>query len=198
MTLMMTNLPHEPARREDAAVLADLVVLAGDGLPLVVWEAMAEEGEDAMAVGRRRARRAEGAFSYAKADVIRQEGAVVSALVSYPLTAVSAAEEIAGAPPLFRPLLELENRVVPSWYVNVLATLPHARGQGAATTLLRLAESKARAAGHAQLSLITGDINPARRLYEGFGFGEIARAQIVKEGWSYEGSDWVLYAKQLA
>ena len=58
------------ARRgaSDAADLARLVDLAGEGLPSYLWARMAEPGEDAFAVGeRRRAARDEGAFSWRNA-----------------------------------------------------------------------------------------------------------------------------------
>jgi hypothetical protein len=46
-----------PARREDAAALAELVNMAGEGMPLYLWGAMAERDEDPWSVGRRRAER---------------------------------------------------------------------------------------------------------------------------------------------
>lgn len=107
------------------------------------------------------------------------------------------ADEIAGAPPVFQPLLQLENALAPSWYVNVLATVERARKRGAASRLLDVAEGQARRAGFDTLSLITGDTNSARGLYERFGFVERARLPIVKEGWTHDGAFWIAYAKPL-
>ncbi|MBW4709054.1 GNAT family N-acetyltransferase [Roseobacter sp. YSTF-M11] len=184
------------ARRSDAAALADLIVIAGDGLPLVLWEQMREGDETAMDVGRRRAKRDAGGFSWQKSDVVRDaEDLVISALVSYPLKQRTPAPDIAQASAVFRPLLALENLAVGTWYINVLATFEHARGQGAATALLQHAETRARTSGYTALSLITGDVNPARKLYESLGFVEVAREEIVKSGWSYDGTEWLLYRK---
>lgn len=188
----------EPAAKRDAAALAQLIVQAGEGLPLLVWEDMREEGQNVMTVGAARAAREEGGFSYRNADIVRKDGQVLSALVSYPLESVSSPEEIEETPPVFRPLLVLENQATPSFYVNVLATFPEAQGQGLATSLLKNAELKAKQAGYSRLSLITGDTNPARRLYERFGFERVGSAKIVtNDRWSIEGKEWLLYIKEL-
>lgn len=42
---------------DDADALAVLVNFAGEGMPLYLWEKMAQGGEDAWEIGRARARR---------------------------------------------------------------------------------------------------------------------------------------------
>ena len=197
-TLVTERFRVEPAGKADATALADLIVIAGDGLPLVLWEGMRTPGETAMDVGARRAAREEGGFSFRQAHVVRAEGKVISALVSYPVTEPTAEAEFTQVPPVFRPLLALENALTPSWYVNVLATVEGARRQGAASRLLKEAENQARQAGFRDLTLITGDDNPARGLYERFGFRERTRLPIVKDGWDYPGTCWIAYAKPVA
>ena len=192
------RLRAEPARKADAAALAHLIMIAGEGLPLLVWEGMRQPGESAMDVGARRAAREEGGFSYRHADVVRDGGEVISALVSYPILDLNPGHEIDGAPPVFRPLLALENALAPSWYVNVLATVEGARKRGAAGLLLETAEDRARREGFDMLTLITGDNNPARGLYERFGFRERTRLPIVKDGWDHPGTSWIAYAKPLS
>ncbi|HEX6094114.1 MAG TPA: hypothetical protein VFZ07_12215, partial [Dongiaceae bacterium] len=59
--------PFRPAVIEDAPILAELVNYAGEGLPLYLWGKMAAAGESAWDVGRRRAARDEGSFSYRNA-----------------------------------------------------------------------------------------------------------------------------------
>ncbi len=54
--------PYRRATPDDAAALAELINFAGEGLPLYLWERMAEPGETPWQVGRRRARREAGAF----------------------------------------------------------------------------------------------------------------------------------------
>jgi hypothetical protein len=47
-----------PGQRDDAAVLADLVNYAGEGLPIYLWSKLAALGQTGWNVGRTRAARA--------------------------------------------------------------------------------------------------------------------------------------------
>lgn len=58
------------ALKENATDLAFLINLAGEGIPRYLWSEMAEDGQDPMEVGRSRASREEGGFSYTNARVI--------------------------------------------------------------------------------------------------------------------------------
>jgi hypothetical protein len=51
--------PFRRATIDDAPVLAELVNYAGEGMPLYLWGKMAQPGETAWDVGRRRAARLE-------------------------------------------------------------------------------------------------------------------------------------------
>jgi hypothetical protein len=59
---MQRNRTVRPATVGDAALLAELINYAGEGLPLYLWGEMAEPGESAWDVGRRRAAREEDSF----------------------------------------------------------------------------------------------------------------------------------------
>jgi ribosomal protein S18 acetylase RimI-like enzyme len=178
-----------PARRGDSADLAQLVDLASEGLTSYLWAGMAEPGEDAWAVGIRRAARDEGAFSWRNAMVAELDGRMAGALVGYRIG--DAPEPLDELPAMFRPLQELENRALGTYYVNVLATYPEFRRRGVATRLLE--EAGRQGAGARGSSLIVADGNAAaRRLYLGFGFREVAEAPIVKEGWRNGSTAWVL------
>ena len=141
--------PHRalrPATPQDAPVLAQLVNHAGEGLPLYLWEKLAEPGETAWDVGRRRAARDEGGFSYRNAVMAEHRGRSVGALIGYEIA--EAPSPIGpDMPAMFRPLQELENLALGSWYVNVLAVLPGFRGNGLGTVLLRLADDTGRKLG---------------------------------------------------
>jgi ribosomal protein S18 acetylase RimI-like enzyme len=185
--------PLRLALPEDAPVLARLVNYAGEGLPLHVWTGMAGPGEDPWQVGIRRqaGRAAEG-----KIVVVDEGAGPVAGLTGYATGAEPAVLD--GVPALFRPLQELENRAPNSWYVNVLAALPVARGRGLGTRLLGLAEEIAGDQGLSRLSLIVADNNAgARRLYERQGYAEAARRPMVKEGWQSDGTDWLLLIKDI-
>jgi ribosomal protein S18 acetylase RimI-like enzyme len=178
----------------DAPDLARFVDMASEGLARVVWEGMAEPGEDLLAVGARRAARDEGAFSWRNAVIAELGGAVAGGLVAYRIGPDP--EPLDEVPPLFRPLQALENRALDTHYVNVLATYPEFRRQGVARRLL--AEAERQAAGARGLSLIVADRNlGARRLYEAFGFRAVAEEPMIKQAWSSDSDAWVLMLKPL-
>jgi ribosomal protein S18 acetylase RimI-like enzyme len=189
--------PFRPAVIEDAPVLAELVNYAGEGLPLHLWGKMAAAGESAWDVGRRRAARDEGSFSYRNATIIEHDGRCAGCLIGYGIS--DDPEPIAaGMPAMFVPLQELENLAPGTWYVNVLAVLPQFRGHGLGSRLLSLADDTARALGKRGMSVIVSGANAgARRLYERCGYRERARRPAVKEDWVNEVRDWVLLTKEL-
>lgn len=189
--------PFRPARREDAPLLAELVNDAGDGLPLYLWGKLAGPGQTAWDIGRLRAARDEGSFSWRNAVIIEHEGEAAGCLMGYPI-----AELPSPIPPdmpaLFVPLQELENLAPGTWYVNVLAVVPRHRGKGLGTQLLARAEENARGLGLPGLSVVVSDANTgARGLYERCGYRLIAERDMVKEGWRSPGQRWLLLTKSL-
>ena len=193
------NVPQpviRPATLADAAAMAELVNMAGEGMPLYLWARMAEPGQDPWDVGRRRAERETGSFSYRNATMLAAEGRVVACLVGYTLPDAPDPIDCDTMPAMFVPLQELENIACGTWYVNVLATYPRYRGQGFGTKLLGLADEIAGKAGRNGLSLIVSDGNVgARRLYERCGYSQVATRPMVKEDWETAGQNWVLLVK---
>ena len=186
--------PLRLATKADARELADLVNFAGEGLPHYLWTGLAKTGQDPWEIGR--ARQAHKAQDGQIVVVDHGHGAVAS-LTGYKIGAepVEISDDF---PPLFRPMQELENQALESWYVNVLACYPEHRSRGLGSLLLDLAEDIARAEDLARTSVIVASANTgARRLYERKGYREVARAPCVKEGWETENEDWVLLVKQL-
>lgn len=173
-----------PATRADAPALADLIVLASEGLSLEVWAGMAAPGESPLEVGHRRAARDVGAFSWRHALVSEERGEVAAALIGYPLP--NAPEPVPpDLPAQFVPLQELEDHATGSWYVNALATFPAHRGRGHASRLLAAAAWLARPR---HLSLIaSASSEGALALYRRHGFE--ARARRPKAGGE---GDWLL------
>ncbi len=185
-----------PANVGDAPLLAELVNIAGEGLPLYLWAQMAERGETAWDVGRRRAARETGSFSFRNATLIEYQGRAVGCLIGYgiPETVEPIPDDM---PDMFRPLQELENLVPGTWYVNVLAVVPDCQNNGLGTALLEEAERVGRAAANRGLSVIVSDANKdARRLYEKCGYRELAQRAMVKDDWQNDGQNWVLLKKE--
>ncbi len=190
---MADTLLLRTATRQDAAPLARLVDIAGEGMPSVAWADMADPGETIWQVGERRAARESGAFSYRNATIIEQDGKVAAAMVGYPLEGVPDEIDVASLPPMFQPLQHLENKAPYTLYINVLATFLGHRRQGFGKKLIKAARQQARAAGYTHLSLIVQDTNPAQRLYTREGFRPKASRPIITQGaWRSPGRNWLL------
>jgi ribosomal protein S18 acetylase RimI-like enzyme len=196
----MINL-HPPLRRarlDDALALAELVNMAGEGLPLYLWTRMAGAGKSPWEIGQERARREVGAFSYRNAIIREHDNQVAACLIGYPLDDDAAPADYSELPPMFVPLQQLEDMVPGTWYVNVLATYPDHRGKGFGQELLKGAEAIAAGLGKRGLSIIVADSNArARKLYERQGYSEHTHRPMVKEAWQNAGTHWVLLVKPL-
>lgn len=178
--------------------MAELVNMAGEGLPLYLWSRQTPPGGSPWATGRERAKRDSGAFSYRNTILREQDGQVAACLIGYPLEKLPGPADYTDLPPLVVPMQELEDTVPGTWYVNVLATYPEHRGRGYGRELLTLAETIAQDHGCRGMSIIVMDSNEgARRLYERQGYIEQARRPMVKEDWQHPGSELVLLVKDL-
>jgi ribosomal protein S18 acetylase RimI-like enzyme len=194
-SVTMIRAPFRRAIQADASALAELVNYAGEGMPFYLWGKLVEPGETAWDVGRRRAAREGGSFSYRNAVVVEHEGQCAGCLIGYeiPDDPPSIAPDL---PAMFVPLQQLENMAPSTWYVNVLAVLPQFRNRGLGTELLSLADETGRALGKRGMSVIVSDANVgARRLYERQGYRAMAQQAMKHEGWATDGLNWVLLAK---
>ena len=84
---MTIHLPtgYRQANPTDATAMTELVNIAEEGLPLYLWSNMAVEGQSPWDVGRERARRKSGEFSYKNTIVREEAGKVAALLVGYSL-----------------------------------------------------------------------------------------------------------------
>ncbi|PRY22208.1 acetyltransferase (GNAT) family protein [Aliiruegeria haliotis] len=186
-----------PASTSEAADIARLALIASDGLTGITWEAMRGPGETVLDAGARRAAKRRKGFSYHNAEVAFGRSGVIAAIVSFPLEPEDVSDFGFDIPAVFRPLVALEQQAVSTWNINLLATYPEARGQGAATALIAEVGERAAYEGFTRLSLIVRDANPAQRLYTRLGFREVARAPIVKGDLPLHGRDWVLMFREV-
>lgn len=198
MTNSTGHVTFRDAATTDSNALARLIDLAGGGLPMYLWRQMAGAGEDPWEIGRQRAARDTGGFSYRNSVVAEIDGKVIGALVGYPVAEEPEAIDVDNTPPMFVPLRELENLAPGTWYVNSVAVFPDARGLSVGSKLLEYAERTANELGLRGMSLIVSDANRgARRLYERLGYREVARQPMVKEQWQSPGENWVLMIRSL-
>jgi ribosomal protein S18 acetylase RimI-like enzyme len=179
----------------DAADLAALVDIAGEGLAAVLWQRRAGPAQSPFEIGRARAMREEGGFSYRNAHMIEDDGAIAGTLVGYPLEAEDDAD-LSDVPDLVRGLVDLEREVAGFWYVNILAVYPEHRGRGLGSRLLDHADRlgrKARSRGMA-IIVVSGNAG-ARRLYERHGYRPLATKAAPDYPGGRHGQDWLLMTK---
>lgn len=188
--------PYRRASPEDAPAMAELANMAGEGLPLYLWTEMATSDESPWDIGRSRAKRETGAFSYRNTVIREEDGEPAACLIGYPLDDEPAPVSYSDMPAMFVPLQELEDLAPGTWYVNVLATYPRYRGRAYGSQLLSIAERIAVDCHKGGLCIIVSDANTrARSLYERIGYREHATRPMVKERWDNPGSNWVLLLK---
>jgi ribosomal protein S18 acetylase RimI-like enzyme len=197
--MVTLTLPLRRAAKSDAAVLARLIDIAGEGLPAHLWSASAEPGETPLDVGRRRAEREEGGFSYRNCCVAEADGRPAGMLLGYRQPDPYETADLADVPEVVRPLIELEAMAPGSWYINALAVLPEFQGRGLGARLLKLAEELARESGADTLSIIAAEENAgAYDLYLRNGYRAAGRRATVPYPGASHGGDWVLLTKAVA
>jgi ribosomal protein S18 acetylase RimI-like enzyme len=194
----MADVRLRPARKDDAENLARLIDIAGEGFGMYLWSQSAKPGETALEVGKRRAQREEGGFSYRHATIAEANGKVAALLLGYRLADPYLPGDLSGLSEMVRPLVELEAEAPGTWYVNALAVFPEYRGQGIGSRLLDEAERIARNVRAPGLSLIVADQNErAKQLYVRTGYRAVARRPLVPFPGLGHSGDWVLMVKSI-
>ncbi|SMF21259.1 Acetyltransferases [Alteromonadaceae bacterium Bs31] len=189
------------ALQHHARELAELINLAGEGIPFFLWQSMRENGQSELDVGERRAARNEGSFSFRHARVCLQperEELVAAMSLAYRLPDQIDLAKLSDYPLVVRPLVELESRVAGSWYINALATFEPYRGRGMAKALLADAIAQARANHCEYCSLIVSSKNKAAlALYRAMGFDPIDAlvAEALPEAEPL--GDWLLMSRKI-
>src|SRR5262245_23579060 len=160
---------------------------------------MADPGQSAIEVGRKRIRSSEESPShFSRWIVLSIANEVAGAFIAHQLTGPHEAKDLQDLPVVYAPMLELEKEAVGSWYIMTLAVFPEFRNKGLGTTMLQHAEKLAKDAGYNQLSIIVlSDNTSALRLYERFGFNESARKPFIPFPPSQDTGEWVLLKKQI-
>jgi ribosomal protein S18 acetylase RimI-like enzyme len=195
---MSQGLAIRPATRADAADMALLVNIAGHGLPSFVWSRSegADEVDSPFEIGRLRAMRDTGSFSWTNTDLVVSAEEVVGMHVGYRQPDEEAAVDPTGVDPIFLPLLELEAEAPATWYINVLAVFAHWRGKGAGSLLMAHAARRAAATAARGISLIAADANKdAMSFYAHHGFRVRAERPLVTYPGSPAGGSWLLMVK---
>lgn len=188
----------QDAEKQQAADLACLINLAGEGIPEYLWTGMAEDGQSPMEVGALRAGREEGGFSYRNARVCMEGDELMGMIIAYHQPDPYDTSEVKDYPDIVQPLVLLEAMAPGSWYINAIATFEQHRGKGVAQALLKKAEELAVQDRCPQMSLIVASENTnAKGLYKHLGYNDVASLPVVDYPGSLHGGQWDLMVKEL-
>ena len=195
----MNETDIQPALKEHAGDLAQLINLAGEGLPKYLWQSLSSSGQDPMETGKERALREEGGFSYRNARVCMTGTRVQGMIIAYQQPTQYAIDDIETYPDVVKPLILLESKAPGSWYINAIATFEQYQGKGIAQKLLSEAEAMALSGGVSEMSLIVASENArAKALYDYLGYKVIDALPVVEYPGCLHGGDWILMIKKLS
>lgn len=168
------------ATREDCRAIAELALIAGEGIPEYFWSQSLEEGQDAVDVGALRAASETGNFSYRNASVAMVEDMVAGMVLAYRLPDEEQNPDLDAFPEFLRPVIELERCVPGSFYVNMLAVYPECRQRGLGTTLMATVDRLTVEAKCSVTSIQVFEENDgALRLYERLGYRTVDERPVV-------------------
>jgi len=168
------------ATKADCRAIAELALMAGEGIPAYFWEQSRQPGQAIEDVGAQNAASDTENFSWRNVHLAVNGSAVAGMLLAYRLADAENAEDLAAFPAFIRPLIELERCVPGSFYVNMLATYPKYRNQAVGTTLMGLADKLAANAGCSLLSVEVFEQNAgALRLYQRLGYTIVDKRPVV-------------------
>jgi|GEM_PF-328921 len=203
---LMTSLHNaviRDGRPEDAMMLASFAMAAGHGLLEIFYGGLIPGRSTQQAVAERRILRP-GAFAEFHRWRVLEDGAgtVLGGLNAFPhdVFNTAAPDELLTAERLdsVASLSALEASADGTFYVNMIAVAPEARGKGAGASLMAEAERLARAAGFGVLTLSTFEADAGLiRFYQRNGFEVIGTAPIAPHPLLEYGGNWALLAKTL-
>lgn len=168
------------ATRADCPAIAELALLAGEGIPAYFREQSRKEGQSLLEVGAHNAASDTENFSWRNTHLALIDAAIAGMLLAYRLPAAGPDEDLEEYPVFIRPLIELEWCVPESFYINMLATYPAYRNRSVGTRLMEQVDSLAGAAGCTLSSIEVFDENTgALRLYQRLGYEVIEQRPVV-------------------
>jgi len=188
-----------PATKTDCRAIAELALMAGEGIPAYFWGQSRQVGQDIEDVGAQNAASDTGNFSYRNVHLAVIDNDIAGMILAYRLPDAENAEDPEDFPAFIRPLIELEQCVPGSFYINMLAAYPKYRNQAVGTRLMGLADGLAARAGCSLLSVEVFEQNDgALRLYRRLGYSIEQRRPVVPHACHpYEG-DVVLLTKPVS
>jgi len=169
------------AVQEDCRNIAELALIAGDGMPAYFWQQDRVNGQQVIDVGIQNLKSETSNFSYKNVHVAEVDNEVAGMILAYRLPDRENADNPEDYPEFLRPMIELENCVPGSFYINMLATYPRFRNMSIGTILMGLVDDLAEKAGCDLLSVQVFEQNVrAVRLYRRLGYNPVESRCVVE------------------
>lgn len=186
------------AEKSDCRAIAELALIAGEGIPACCWEQSRRAGQEIEEVGAQNAVSETENFSYRNVHLALVENAIAGMLLAYRLPDAEHAENLQDFPEFIRPFVDLEQCVPGSFYINMLATYPDYRNKAVGTTLMTVAEKLAADAACTLLSVEVFEQNEgAVRLYRRLGYFPVEKRAVVPHPCHPYGGDILLLTKNV-
>ena len=194
---MHRNLTLRLANQHDCAHLVLFADMATRRLTSYLWGLMAAAGQSSFDVGRNIIRNDECHVTHFRNwRVAEVDGKIIAGLNGYVISELSSSP--ASTLDALKPLNELKEMAVGTWYISALAIYLEHQGSGVGKALLAEAERLAQAANANRLTLMVGSFNArAYAVYQKAGFKECARRSFTAFAGSDEPGEWILMAKNL-
>lgn len=177
----MSDIVFRPATSDDAVVIAQLTMMAADGLVEFLMDDLVPDTSSQQLLTSMIASET-GEASYHNTEVAVHNTVVIGIAQTYPAEKHRITEEMRSFFPQERlDLLEdfFNSRVENSLFLDTLAVAPEYQGQGIGTQLIHRVKQKAKALGYLSVSLITWANNrQAIELYQRQGFQPIKSIQV--------------------
>lgn len=165
---------------DDCYAIAELALIAGEGIPAYFWQQSKDPEPDIVRIGARNVASETDNFSYRNVHLALMDGTIAGMLLAYRLPDETDSDNGDDLPEFIRPLIELEQCVPGSFYINMLAAYPQFRGQGIGTALMSIVDQLALQQDCKLLSVEVFEQNSgALRLYQRLGYRIQDQRQVV-------------------
>jgi ribosomal protein S18 acetylase RimI-like enzyme len=157
------------AALDDCKKIAQLALIAGEGIPAYFWRDELQPGQEIEDVGAIKLTSETDNFSYRNSLVATINDNIAGMILAYRLKQED--EDLDELPEFIRPLIELEQCVPGTFYINMLASFPEYRNMSVGTTLMQQVDELANENSCDTTSIQVFDENEgALRLYLRLGY----------------------------
>lgn len=166
---------------DDCRSIAELALIASDGIPAYLWEQSRKNGQQLLDVGIQSLKSETEKFSYRNVHVAEVDNVVAGMILAYRLPDKEDADSIGDYPEFLQPVIELEQCVPGSFYINMLATYPKYRNISIGTSLMGIVDDLAENANSELISVQVFEQNVrAVRLYKRLGYNTVETRPVIE------------------